>query len=868
MTLPARHSTNALIVDVLKQSDVSVRLSNAITVAASRNELPCTTVDDYLKAGPWARARFLRIANLGQRSADELDQIIRDYVKNGPSVPEKPSVSLSKSDELREGLVGLFTDLRYPDFILDGPTSTRLANALHNGMGDYLSSCADLLRDWPALQRKFLAQQNVGRTSIEELHTLLLARTNELFTLWGFSKDGIVAAQKLIFEGEAVPENRIAYLQALVWRTRTLANHPSAVQPPDEALSVVMESLLSELSPREREVLERRYGFGTHPGETLEDVAVDYGVTRERIRQIEAKALRRLSLPRRVARIRKPFEAECPQALAAAAFGLSFVRSGEENALIRRLPANIRLAVDVLFPDRRTFLGTQAIQWESGWLIGASSTRRYDEALQELQRRLPKTQFPIPLSELCEGLDEEGAIVAIELATPVIIFEGYALLFRASARRRRTVRLHRTLVAAAEILDIRELVARYRAIAPDDPCSPRDAIIVMIEAPHLFMPLFDNYWTALGRSDPHASLTDPLGQYDPPALNADQSVSSALEERSIREILRHVLVKKGPLRFVDLRDQAGRELDGKSSRSIGPILLTSGEFVRPLPGIYALPEQVPPDAFIPFKPPAFLLTDEHARWFAMARHAGEPFGTYPLWIPGAEYALCRWARTTADPLVFQSLLSAADPSGWPVANEEKDHWRSIKASHARYNLAASPRYPISQLLPSLDRLLAACLIARRDGGLSWMTANRILKRRIDAHVSAGLLALMIAAGLLEAPDHWQGRHKAAPALDKAIVLLAAARHQNPELSWNSSMGETVRGWLRDGQPVGWLTQDLRTELMQAASVGSTDIQAGDDEADESAATFDVLLKEAAELDEKERTYETLNTLAPSKQATA
>ncbi|MCK4426651.1 MAG: RNA polymerase sigma factor RpoD, partial [Deltaproteobacteria bacterium] len=56
---------------------------------------------------------------------------------------------------------------------------------------------------------------------------------------------------------------------------------------------------LSTLTAREEKILRMRFGIGEQSDHTLEEVGKDFFVTRERIRQIEAKALRKLRHPGR-----------------------------------------------------------------------------------------------------------------------------------------------------------------------------------------------------------------------------------------------------------------------------------------------------------------------------------------------------------------------------------------------------------------------------------------------------------------------------------------------------------------------------------------------------------------------------------------
>jgi RNA polymerase primary sigma factor len=57
------------------------------------------------------------------------------------------------------------------------------------------------------------------------------------------------------------------------------------------------QGVLATLTPREEKVLRLRFGIGERADHTLEEVGKDFDVTRERIRQIEAKALRKLRHP-------------------------------------------------------------------------------------------------------------------------------------------------------------------------------------------------------------------------------------------------------------------------------------------------------------------------------------------------------------------------------------------------------------------------------------------------------------------------------------------------------------------------------------------------------------------------------------------
>jgi RNA polymerase primary sigma factor len=65
-----------------------------------------------------------------------------------------------------------------------------------------------------------------------------------------------------------------------------------------------LHEILDELSPKEREILKLRHGLEDGIYHTLEEVGKKFGVTRERIRQIEAKALERIRTHDKAKRLR------------------------------------------------------------------------------------------------------------------------------------------------------------------------------------------------------------------------------------------------------------------------------------------------------------------------------------------------------------------------------------------------------------------------------------------------------------------------------------------------------------------------------------------------------------------------------------
>ncbi|MBX4186823.1 MAG: sigma-70 family RNA polymerase sigma factor, partial [Candidatus Doudnabacteria bacterium] len=83
---------------------------------------------------------------------------------------------------------------------------------------------------------------------------------------------------------------------------------PDTVTPSETAgrqiLREYVQGVLKDLDPREQKILKMRFGLEDGVTHTLEEVGKEFGVTRERIRQIEAKALERIKDHQNISKLR------------------------------------------------------------------------------------------------------------------------------------------------------------------------------------------------------------------------------------------------------------------------------------------------------------------------------------------------------------------------------------------------------------------------------------------------------------------------------------------------------------------------------------------------------------------------------------
>lgn len=381
------------IVDVIYEADCSVRLHNAIISRA--DELQLDTVQGYMKSPEYARLQFIKLPNLGRKSFDELDQIIRRFASNHPErfdTAERDfehaasSSSLSRSwekcdaaESLTSELYGkavrraevFFCGLKYPDELFEWSPPQRLANHLQAEREEHSTNFSDFLKTYYQTTSRLLSQKNFGRKSLRELDRIVSQLIEYRLESCGAKKEIGPILRKLML-GSNLPQHNLRQIIEL-------ENRPPAINETShqreylrwltENLSIldIIFEIISELETRPRDILLRRYGIGQERMETLEELATDYNVTRERIRQIQQKAKEKIRKKKR--RLGFIVDALAREGTLEKLFKERKIipkeRLGEASEALK---AEERLGIDLAYGNIGSFLDAESCLSKAGWI--------------------------------------------------------------------------------------------------------------------------------------------------------------------------------------------------------------------------------------------------------------------------------------------------------------------------------------------------------------------------------------------------------------------------------------------------------------------------------------------------------------------
>lgn len=216
-------------------------------------------------------------------------------------------LGLDFSDLVQDGNIGLMKAVDKFDYRLGNKFSTYATNWIQQGIS---RSIADQARTIRIPVHMIDNIHKIQRASRQFMHKYGRAPTaEELSKIIYLPVDKIHKAQKvnlkpISLEAPVGTEDDSSRLEIIADET---AKNPF-VSAAQKNLRKIVTQILSELDPKEETVLRQRFGMSTNKTCTLEEVGEYIGVTRERIRQIEQKALNKLKHPTRARKLRSFLE--------------------------------------------------------------------------------------------------------------------------------------------------------------------------------------------------------------------------------------------------------------------------------------------------------------------------------------------------------------------------------------------------------------------------------------------------------------------------------------------------------------------------------------------------------------------------------
>jgi RNA polymerase primary sigma factor len=295
-----KHKNKAWVNFATKHGADIIKIQNDITAIAQETGQP---TEEYKKVVELVRRGQTEAARAKREMIEANLRLVIKFAKKSSN----RGLGLDFSDLVQDGNIGLMKAVDKFDYRLGNKFSTYATNWIQQAI---LRSIADQARTIRIPVHMIDNIHKIQRASRQFMHKYGRQPTaEELSKIIYLPVDKIHKAMKvnlkpISLEAPVGTEDDSSRMEIIADET---AKNPftSAAQ---KNLRKIVTQILSELDPKEETVLRQRFGMSTNKTSTLEEVGEYIGVTRERIRQIEQKALNKLKHPTRARKLRSFLE--------------------------------------------------------------------------------------------------------------------------------------------------------------------------------------------------------------------------------------------------------------------------------------------------------------------------------------------------------------------------------------------------------------------------------------------------------------------------------------------------------------------------------------------------------------------------------
>jgi RNA polymerase primary sigma factor len=296
----SRHKNPAWVRFVQKHEGDIVKIQEDITAIAAETGQPTA---EYKKVVELVRRGQSEAARAKREMIEANLRLVIKFAKKSSN----RGLGLDFSDLVQDGNIGLMKAVDKFDYRLGNKFSTYATNWIQQGISRSIADQArtiripvhmiDNIHKIQRASRQFMHKHGHMPTA-EELSKIIYLPVDKIH------KAMKVNLKPISLEAPLGTEDDSSRIEIIADET---AKNPF-VSAAQKNLRKIVTQILSELDAKEETVLRQRFGMSTNKTSTLEEVGEYIGVTRERIRQIEQKALNKLKHPTRARKLRSFLE--------------------------------------------------------------------------------------------------------------------------------------------------------------------------------------------------------------------------------------------------------------------------------------------------------------------------------------------------------------------------------------------------------------------------------------------------------------------------------------------------------------------------------------------------------------------------------